>query len=173
MYPRIIRAFPAILIVMLLSVSVAAQQQKTPPCSEPEARQFDFWVGDWEVHANGKVAGHNHISKIHGNCTLLEEYSAAESAYEGKSFNYYDPTDGLWHQVWVDNSGLRLSLSGSFGDGHMQLSGSRTNPKGEKVTDRITWTPSADGSVRQLWETSKDGGATWQVAFDGLYRPVE
>jgi len=173
MHYRSIRAISALSAVMLLSVPVAAQQQRKPPCSQPEARQFDFWVGDWEVHANGKVVGHNHISRIQGNCTVFEEYSAAGNAYEGKSFNYYDPADGLWHQVWVDNSGLRLSLSGRFGDGHMQMSGPRSNPEGEKVIDRITWTPNDDGSVRQLWETSKDDGTTWEVAFDGLYRRVE
>jgi hypothetical protein len=27
-----------------------------------------------------------------------------------------------------------------------------------------------DGRVRQHWETSKDGGATWTTAFDGYYR---
>ena len=36
--------------------------------------------------------------------------------------------------------------------------------------ERITWTPNADGSVRQRWETSTDDGKTWTVAFDGIYR---
>ena len=27
-----------------------------------------------------------------------------------------------------------------------------------------------DGTVRQLWESSADGGSTWQAVFDGLYR---
>jgi hypothetical protein len=34
---------------------------------------------------------------------------------------------------------------------------------------RITWTPQPDGRVRQFWETSSDGGQTWNAAFDGLY----
>ena len=34
---------------------------------------------------------------------------------------------------------------------------------------RITWTRDGDG-VRQLWETSKDDGETWEIAFDGRYR---
>lgn len=37
------------------------------------------------------------------------------------------------------------------------------------VLNRITWNPTAPGRVRQLWETSTDGGATWTVAFDGRY----
>jgi hypothetical protein len=35
--------------------------------------------------------------------------------------------------------------------------------------NRVTWTPNADGSVRQFWELSKDGGKTWSVVFDGRY----
>jgi hypothetical protein len=34
---------------------------------------------------------------------------------------------------------------------------------------RITWSREADGSVRQLWESSSDGGRTWTAAFDGIY----
>ena len=41
--------------------------------------------------------GHNLISRIQGGCTLLEEYSAAGCAFEGKSFIYFEPTDGHWH----------------------------------------------------------------------------
>jgi hypothetical protein len=40
----------------------------------------------------------------------------------------------------------------------------------EVTGNRITWTPSPEGSVQQLWETSSDGGKTWQVTFDGRYR---
>ena len=38
------------------------------------------------------------------------------------------------------------------------------------VRHRITWTPRPDGTVRQHWQTSLDGGATWTTAFDGAYR---
>jgi hypothetical protein len=30
--------------------------------------------------------------------------------------------------------------------------------------------PGKDGSVRQLWESSADGGRTWTTVFDGLCR---
>jgi hypothetical protein len=35
---------------------------------------------------------------------------------------------------------------------------------------RVRWTPNKDGSVEQKWETSDDGGASWQVSFLGIYR---
>ncbi len=52
----------------------------------------------------------------------------------------------------------------------MVMSGERPARDGSgMVRHRISWTPGEDGSVRQLWEASKDGGATWNVLFDGLY----
>ena len=56
-------AVTLILCVLLLATTTTGQNQS--PCSSPEARQFDFWVGSWTVHANDKVAGHNNISNIH------------------------------------------------------------------------------------------------------------
>jgi hypothetical protein len=39
-----------------------------------------------------------------------------------------------------------------------------------QVVQRITWTRLEDGRVRQLWESTADGGKTWTIAFDGYYR---
>ena len=51
----------------------------------------------------------------------------------------------------------------------MSMSGpSATDPKAT-VQQRITWTPAADGTVRQLWESTSDEGRTWTVLFDGRY----
>ena len=40
----------------------------------------------------------------------------------------------------------------------------------DPLRNRITWTPNSDGTVRQLWEVSKDQGESWQTEFDGLYK---
>ncbi len=158
------------LLAVFAGTALAETEAPLRPCAEPEARQFDFWVGQWEVHAKGKVVGHNRISLIQDGCTLLEEYDTRPGPYEGKSFNYYDPAAGKWHQVWTDNSGLRLHLEGGFADGQMVMSGERLQGK-EPVIDRITWTDNPDDTVRQEWEVSRDGGTTWQRIFDGLYKP--
>ena len=159
----------ALVVGILLAGALYSQgEERQPPCASSEARQFDFWIGSWTVYADDKIAGHNRISSIHSGCTLLEEYEAASTSYEGKSFNYYDPGDARWHQVWVDNSGLRLHLSGTFADGKMVMSGER-NARGGKVLDRITWSAGEDGTVRQVWETSEDDGASWKGVFDGRY----
>jgi hypothetical protein len=64
-----------------------------------------------------------------------------------------------------------LELAGGLIDGRMVLASEpRKLRDGRSVTNRITWTPNADGTVRQHWEQSFDAGQTWTTAFDGLYR---
>lgn len=144
-----------------------------PPCSGDEYRQFDFWIGDWSVTAGDRTAGQNRITSILGGCVLLEQYKAAGGAYEGSSFNIYDQGVGEWHQTWVDNQGLVLQLRGGVEDGQMVLSGERQGQDGTRITDRIAWTPRPDGTVRQLWQVSEDGGETWRTVFDGTYTREE
>lgn len=169
----------SLLLAAFLLAAVPAVADETaentappPPCGQSEASHFDFWLGEWDVETNGKVVGRNRITKIHGGCTVLEQYHALGGSFEGRSFNYYDLADSNWHQVWVDNSGTRLHLTGGFAAGQMVMSGERTVHEGT-VIDRISWTDNADGTVRQLWELSGDDGTTWQVLFDGLYCPAE
>ena len=103
-------------------------------------------------------------------CVVQEHWSGAGGG-NGTSFNHYDAARKVWHQSWVDDSGGILLLDGGWRDGSMVLSGSHPGrAPGVTVTDRITWTPRADGSVRQWWQVTRDGGATWTTVFDGIYR---
>jgi hypothetical protein len=54
----------------------------------------------------------------------------------------------------------------------MLLQGTLPGPTGGTQRQRIRWTPQADGSVVQQWETSDDDGANWGVVFRGVYRRV-
>lgn len=136
-------------------------------CSGSEHRQFDFWLGDWEVtDTTGTVVGENRIARVSSGCGLLENWRGA-NGNEGTSLNWYEPQTGEWNQLWV-GLGVYLRLTGGIEDGNMVLSGERQTPQGV-VVDRITWSPLEDGRVRQVWEVSQDHGDTWQVLFDGTY----
>jgi hypothetical protein len=141
------------------------------PCASAEYRQFDFWIGDWAVSQNGEPAGVNSVHPVHGGCVIEENWQGTgEGGISGSSFNIYDRARGVWHQTWVDSSGSLLLLDGGLVDGSMVLEGQRpTRDGGGLANHRVTWTPNADGTVRQLWEASRDGGANWSVVFDGLY----
>jgi hypothetical protein len=156
-------------MIFVASAALAASPTPSPaPCSAPEHRQFDFWVGDWQVaKPDGKAAGTNHITREYGGCVLHEHY-ATPSGYTGESLNAYDGSRKVWHQTWVDSGGLLLTLEGGWDGKAMVMSGDAPGPDGVIRKQRITWTPNADGSVRQLWETA-DGKGAWTVAFDGRY----
>ena len=129
---------------------------------------FDFWVGEWTVHAaNGKLAGHNTITKAHAGCVLHESYKTP-GAYSGESINIYDASRKVWHQTWADSSGLLLTLEGGYRDGKMVMEGKGFDSDGKPISHRISWSVNPDGSVRQHWE-STDAAGKWSTAFDGKY----
>jgi len=152
-----------LLIFFVTSTNVYAAQ-----CSDKAYREFDFWLGHWQVTTkNDNVVRYNKISSINGGCTLLEEYSTP-SGYQGKSFNIYDKQSQQWHQTWTDNSGLLLLLNGKRVGNQMILMGHTIN-KGDKINNRITWTKNADGTVRQHWQSMGSQENSWKTLFDGLY----
>jgi hypothetical protein len=137
-------------------------------CDGDEHRQFDFWLGEWEVRKpDGTLAGMNSIERAYGGCVLHERYTTGRG-YSGESLNIYDATRRVWHQTWVDSTGMLLLLEGGLRGGSMVLEGPAVGPGGSTVRHRITWTPNADGSVRQFWETT-DAAGQWGTTFDGRY----
>lgn len=172
-----IRLFIAVLLCTAASVAPAqdetSEKGNPQPCKAAEYRQFDFWIGDWEVrNPDGEIAGHNTIERILDGCALKESWRGAKGSV-GYSFNTYDRSHGQWHQTWVDANGLLLRLDGGMDEGSMVLRGEMPTREGGVAKTRISWTPEDDGRVRQHWEASKDGGETWQTVFDGLYVPVD
>lgn len=136
-------------------------------CDDAAHRAFDFWLGRWQVHtAEGKFAGNNDIVSEYGGCVLHERYDTGRG-YRGESLNIYDAARKSWHQTWVDSAGTLLLLEGGLRDGSMVLEG-QTGAAGQLTQHRIRWTPRADGSVRQHWE-STDADGRWKTLFDGIY----
>jgi hypothetical protein len=137
-------------------------------CDDADHRAFDFWIGDWDVTnaANDKHT-HNVITREYEDCVIHEHYTGPKG-YTGESLNAFDATRKVWHQTWVDSQGGLLVLEGGVRNGKMVLEG--VTPKdGRDVKQRITWTPNADGTVRQFWESANPDGS-WKTEFDGLYR---
>jgi len=169
-------------LIMALMLPLAATAQDTVPdtpapsasCNSAQHRQFDFWIGEWNVTSSGQPAGTNRIERILGGCVLQENWKGAgPGGISGSSFNVFDSATGHWHQTWVDSSGTLLLLDGGLVNGVMVLSGTRPARDGSgTVLHRISWTPNPDGTVRQLWEASKDEGESWAALFDGLSSPA-
>jgi hypothetical protein len=133
------------------------------------ARDFDFWVGDWDVYGpKGRQVGRNTVTPLFDGAAIAEHWRGT-GGVEGRSLNAFVSSLDQWHQTWVDSSGDLLLLDGGLVDGAMVLSGTVLSAEGPAV-HRITWIPEEDG-VRQHWEASSDDGASWQTVFDGRYLP--
>jgi hypothetical protein len=170
-FPLFVFASCAALVATVVLAAPAHAAPAAKPCAAPQNRQFDFWVGRWRVTdaATKKFDGTNEITRELGGCVLQEHWKGTGGS-AGTSYNLYDASRKRWHQTWVDNSGGMLQLDGGLKSGSMVLAGTRAARGGKTVLDRITWTPRPDGSVRQWWQASRDGGATWTTQFDGIYR---
>lgn len=159
-------------LCLTLAMSQCANAQLTAmPCSATEQRQFDFWIGHWDVFTpDGKKAGENLVELVAQGCALMESWSGS-GGLTGKSLNSWDRRTRRWRQHWVDSSGGLLQLEGQWAEGRMVLHGQQAHPRDMAVVvhQRITWTPASDGSVHQLWERSVDNQRSWTPVFDGRY----
>jgi len=151
------------------SAAVQAPVTTPAPCTAPEYRQFDFWIGDWEVFdaASSAPVAHVVVERILDGCVLREDYQGANGT-RGQSFSTYDTARHVWHQSWVTNRGQLLVIEGGLEGREMVLAGDdpANGPRGRV---RGVWTPDG-GSVREVAVTSIDGGATWRPWFDLVFR---
>jgi hypothetical protein len=165
-----ISSVSAVIAVLACGPPLWAQAGAQQGCTAVQHREFDFWVGEWEVvDSAGQPAGRNRITSELDGCVLREEWAGARGGF-GSSLNVYHAAAGRWHQSWVDTGGMLLMLDGGLrADGAMVMEGERPGRDGGTVRHRITWTPQGPDKVRQLWEVTDDG-QSWRVAFDGMYR---
>lgn len=152
-----------------VAVETLIQQNSSPCTQRPEARQLDFWLGDWVCRTPaGTIVGKNTIVVTNRDCVILERWSDAQGE-TGMSFNVYNAAKGLWQQTWMSGAGQIAEFSGEFRDGAMRLEGYREGPNGELIPARLTLTPSGPETVRQVGENSPDGGLTWNVIYEYIY----
>ncbi len=175
--------YKTLIILISLTPVLAEAQNEAPaapvpaayPCEDDERfSEFDFWLGNWDVHvASGVLAGHNEITREQRGCVLLENWSSA-SGGGGMSINYVDKSSGEWVQIWNDASGSQINIRGGVTEEGMLLIGRiHYVATGQTLPFRGLWTPLEDGRVRQYFEHSNDGGETWVSWFEGFYSRAE
>jgi hypothetical protein len=170
---------PSLVCVFAAAIAVSSSGgARTPaptpsasPCrSSPEYRALDFWIGDWEVEtAQGKSAGKSRIELLLDQCIVFENWTG-DNGYEGKSFNLFDRSTGTWAQTWVDNVGQITRFDGEARDGNLYYRTEVKDGEGRPALRRMTFFPQGPDRVRQLGERSLDGGSTWSVDYDLIYK---
>lgn len=137
-------------------------------------REFDFWIGDWDVRPTGQPPSgppaRNIVTLEERGCVVMEHWSAPSGSH-GQSFNIFDRSIGLWRQTWVDAQGGQHDYRGQLKDGNMVFAGDIPAPNGQlgRVPVRLTFFNLGKDSVRQFSEISTDSGKTWRTNYDLMY----
>ena len=167
----------AIIVAFLLCILIHGITQTTPtpaPCSSnPVYRQFDFWIGEWEAfNVKGAKAGDSRIERILDSCVILENWTATQQGYSGKSYNTFNGATGKWQQYWVDNKGgVTEYFDGHYENDKMIVqTANLKQPDGSFKIQKMTFYKLTADKVRQHGESSADGGKTWKTDFDLEYR---
>ncbi|MEM1436777.1 MAG: hypothetical protein AAGG11_22200 [Pseudomonadota bacterium] len=159
-------------LLMLAALWPAALAQAgAGPCSAPRYAEFDFWIGSWEVRSpGGELQGTNRISREEGNCLIVERWQSVTGG-TGQSYNYFNPGDQHWHQLWVSQDAIIRYQGGLTEQGAMRLEGHIVyQADGRRAEFRGVWTPRDDGSVLQAFEEKDTATGQWQDWFTGIYR---
>ena len=171
-------------LILALGFQAAAQTPPAKPfdCSAPEHRQFDFWVGEWDVVPNpatplpntpppGRQPASNVVEKAHRGCVLIENWDDRQGG-TGQSFNIYDRVRKQWHQTWVDSNGGLHEYWGELKDGNVVFIGEVPLPPASRFqgrrTIRLSFMPMGPDKVRQFSEALNSDG-TWSTNYDLIY----
>lgn len=175
-------AIPLFVSFIICLESLIAPQSAKPesPCGGESARQFDFWLGDWDLTykqraspdsdewTDGKAS--NRIERTMDGCVILENFSdgTTGAGYHGMSVSVFNERLGKWQQTWVDNQGAYLDFVGEFKDGRMVLS-REVVVKGQRRLQRMVWHDITKDRLEWDWQMSRDDGATWITLWHILY----
>ena len=165
-------------IALLGLLAVAAQGAVSaaappPQCQSAEHRQFDFWVGQWDVYRTDtdQLVAHSRIEKLYGGCAVRENWMPIGGT-GGGSLNSWRPAERKWRQTWTDSGNNWNEYAGGMEGGVMVLTGSSSKAGGAATPVRMSYEAKSDGSVVQTGYQSADGGKTWSLTYQYAYRPA-
>lgn len=164
---------PGLFMLALAGCISAAQPSaiaaETPAATDPENRQFDFWLGDWAItDPNGSSEASSRVSLALGQYLVVENWDDGRS-HKGENLFAYNADDKTWHGMFADNQGRVHVFTGKVSGGLAEFYGPSRGPAGEAVLNRIRVVRLAPDRVEQSWEKSTDNGGSWTVVFKGEY----
>lgn len=167
----------ALPLVILGALAGPARAQVPPRCPEPEARQFDFWIGEWDVEnrqrspeaapgdttllATGSAT--DRVSKVLGGCAIVEHWfgELTHTTQRGFSVRAWDPTSERW-VLWLNWPGPQgpgfARLEGTFADGIGTFTREVQGAQGS-ATVRFTFSGVTDAGFRWTGAFAPQGGS--------------
>jgi len=174
------------LFFVLLSTSAMAQHSGDGAAAAggapPEANQFDFLVGQWQLDVTPKVSGL--AAMIHGTPKLVGTWKAwrvmdgtaledemrifdasGNPASATRTLRMYARGEGRWKVVGIDTYHGRSSESSAQQHGaEMQIDGHFTGGEGKQTLTRTRYFAISADAFRMQQDRSADNGQTWDEA---------
>ena len=136
------------------------------------ARQFDFWVGEWDLSWGDGETGTNSVYLDLADRVVVESFDARPTMdYQGISHSVYDRASACWKQTWVDTEGNYLDFVGGYSEGVMELRREALF-EGRVAVFRMRWFDIEPDSLSWAYERSDDGGESWTSVWAIAYRRV-
>ena len=142
------------------------------------ARDFDFWMGRWDVHnryLRTRLAGSDDWDEFASTSVarpLLdgignedEFRTDYDGGFIGMSFRFYDPELDRWAIYWADTRRpgvLDPQVFGSF-DGDVGVFQGAAAFEGRPIVMRFTWSEITTPTPRWEQGFSDDDGRTWET----------
>ena len=169
-----IKRVPLFVLAGLFSVVAAVPAltaaDASPCVASADARQLDYWLGDWSVASPGMAGkGHSTVHLSLDKCLLTESWGSDTSNHDGENTLAYNPEDKSWYGLFVDNHGRVHMMKGSVTPGAAELAGPALDGNGEAVMKKVRIVRVNADTVEQIWEKSVDKGASWTTDFKMVY----
>jgi len=177
-----------VLICLLLACAMQATAQhsggdpRPATSAAPEARQFDFMIGQWELEVRPKIS--SIAAMIHGAPKLVGTWKAWR-AFDGfgiddevrivdasgnpvslsHAMRVFSASESRWSATTLDVYRGRVAVSSGAMQGRdMVMNGSGTDAEGKPTLTRARYTDIAPDAFRVQQDRSSDNGQTWDEA---------
>jgi len=164
----------ALLLAAAPEVGAAPRAEDHQDCPAPEARAFDFWIGEWDVLNRGlqpdgtwAVTGRSsaRIVPVLSGCAIVEHWRGTAWGRKtvGFSVRTWDPSRQAWVLVlnWPGDGRPGFGeLEGTFRHGRGELFFEGRDPEGSPQQNRYTFSDIGPDSLR--WDAARStDGASW------------
>jgi len=167
------RVFPLVFAgAFLLAAALPAlgADEAATCAASADARQLDFWLGDWLVGSPGMAGkGHSTVHLSLDKCMTIESWGSDTSNHNGENTLAYNAEDKSWYGLFVDNQGRVHMMKGNVTPGSAALQGPARDENGRAVLKRVRIVRVSADSVEQIWEKSADNGVSWATDFKMEY----
>lgn len=167
------------LLATLAAADAASAAEKTLAASRSSVHDFDFLLGDWQVHnrqlAHRLAGSHEWIEfdatdafhTLPGVLGIEENYATAHwPDFHALGLHLYDPAKGRWTLYWADTRNapgtMQTLASGGF-DGDLGTFYAPDTFAGKPITVRVTWQRKDVAHVSWAQAFSADDGKTWET----------